>query len=60
MERDSTIENMFPDFTQIGHLLDMRLTPDEALEYVFRSPFKLILHEERSDSEPSFEFETVT
>jgi hypothetical protein len=35
MDRESTVEALFPDFTSIGHLLDLRLTTEEALEYVF-------------------------
>lgn len=28
-----------PDFSKIGSYLNMNLSPEEALDYVFRSPF---------------------
>ena len=46
-----------PDFSDIGKLLDMRLNPEEALEFVFWSPFKLTLEvEQNNDSSDSFDF----
>lgn len=35
-----------PDFSKIGSYLNMNLSPEEALDYVFRSPFWIFEKEE--------------
>ena len=49
-----------PDFTSIGMFLNMKLTPEEALDYVFWSPFKLIEEESEDDDTLSLDLNCLS